>query len=156
MLSTLHTLLRHELGLIIGLDDGTPFDYNGRDLSLIVLSSISDAIESYCGITNINAPFFNLVHEMEHRVRDRRRELLLKHSRGYENVRDIQGDIEESRNGWVRKVLGAKAANNYEFGEVTTKDGNEHSHQKDEKVRKDRQSSILNALFQDLDGVLMP
>lgn len=156
LLASLHTLLRHELGTIIGLQDGESFDYNGRDLSLIVLSSMSEAIESYCGVTNINAPFFNLANEMDHRVRDRRRELLVKHSRGYENVRDVMSDIEGSRKEWVRDTLGNAAAKNYEFGEVTTKAGNEHSHMKEEKVRKVRQTSILNALFQHLDGVLMP
>ena len=69
----------------------------------------SEAIESYCGITNINAPFFNLSTEMEHRVRDRRRELLLKHSRGYESVKDVMKDIEESRMEWVNKNLGNQA-----------------------------------------------
>ena len=157
LLTTLHTLRRTELGLVIGLDEGTPFDYDGRDLSLLVLSSVSEAIELYCGITNINAPFFNLATEMNHRVRDRRRELLVKHSKGYESVKDLIQDIESSRKVWVREVLGSKAATNYEFGEVTTKDGNEHSHLlKEKKARKNRQTSILNALFQDLDGVLLP
>lgn len=156
LLSSLHALLRHELGTIIGLDDGTAFDYNGRDLSLIVLSSVSDAIESYCDVSNINAPFFNLSVEMEHRIRDRRRELLVKHSKGYENVKDVVEDIEQSRKGWMRQALGNKAAANYEFGEVTTKAGNEHSHEKEKKARENRQSSVFNALFQDLNGVLMP
>jgi len=156
LLTSLHTLLRHELGTIIGLDDDLSFDYNGRDLSVIVLSSVSEAIESYCGITNINAPFFNLSTEMEHRIRDRRRELLVKHSKGYEDVNNVKEDIEKSREVWVREVLGNRAARNYEFGEVTTKAGNEHSHEKEKRVRQGRQFKILNALFQDLDGVLMP
>ena len=50
---------------IIGLGDDTSFDYNGHDLSLIVLSSESNAIESYCGITNINALFFNLSNSIQ-------------------------------------------------------------------------------------------
>src|SRR5210317_1392013 len=108
----------------------------------------SEAIESYCGITNINAPFFNLSTEMEHRVRDRRRELLLKHSRGYESVKDVMKDIEESRMEWMNKNLGNQATKNYEFGEVTTKFGNEHSHEKEQRMRKVRRTSILNALFQ--------
>eukprot|EP00579_Thalassiosira_antarctica_P019963 CAMPEP_0201954082 /NCGR_PEP_ID=MMETSP0904-20121228/2188_1 /ASSEMBLY_ACC=CAM_ASM_000553 /TAXON_ID=420261 /ORGANISM="Thalassiosira antarctica, Strain CCMP982" /LENGTH=263 /DNA_ID=CAMNT_0048498037 /DNA_START=171 /DNA_END=965 /DNA_ORIENTATION=- len=156
VLTSLHTLLRHELGSIIGLGDDTSFDYNGRDLSLIVLSSVSDAIESYCGITNINAPFFNLSNEMEHRIRDRRRALMIKHSRGYENVKDVEKDILKARKEWMREVLGNRAALNYEFGEVTTKAGNEHSHEKEKRTREGRKSSMLNALFQDLDGALMP
>ena len=93
---------------------------------------------------------------MVHRVRDRRRELLLKHSRGYESVKDVMKDIEESRMEWMNKNLGNQATKNYEFGEVTTKFGNEHSHEKEQRMRKVRRTSILNALFQDIDGILMP
>ena len=100
----------------------------------------------------MNAPFFNLANEMDHRIVRRRRELLHKHCKGYESVRDVQEDIETSRVGWVRDVLGNRAARNYEFGEVTTKAGNEHSHQKE----RNRQDVIMDALFKDLDGVLMP
>lgn len=81
---------------------------------------------------------------------------MLKHSRGYENVKDVMSDIEQSRKVWVRDVLGNAAAKNYEFGEVTTKAGNEHSHEKEKRARKVRRSNFLNALFQDLDGILMP
>lgn len=147
----MNTVLRHELGRIVG-ETAQPFYFNSRDLSLLVLSSVSEAIETYCGITNIDAPFFNLSHEMEHRIRDRRRQLLVKHSRGYENVRDIEADIEQGRKEWVRDVLGNRAARNYEFGEVTTKAGNEHCHEKERAKRE----GILNALFQDLNGVLKP
>lgn len=157
LLTSLHALLRRELGTIAGLrDESSSFDYNGRKLSLIVLSSVSDAIESYCGITNIDAPFFNLVNEMEHRIRFRRRELLVKHSKGYESVSNVKEDIEKGREDWVREVLGNRAARNYEHGEVTTKAGNGHSHEKERRARRGRQFQILNALFQDLDGVLMP
>ncbi len=156
LLTSLHKLLRHELGTIIGLDGSSQFDYDGRDLSLIVLSSISEAIESYCGITNIDAPFFNLSNEMEHRIRDRRKELLVKHAKGYENLKDVEEDIEQSRVEWLRDVLGNRAARTWEFGEVITKAGNEHSHQKEKRARDGTRSKILNALFQDLDGVLMP
>ena len=149
LLSSLQTLLRHELGTITS---NSSFEYNSRDLSLLVLSAVGEAVESYCGITNMNAPFFNLSHEMDHRIVRRRRELLHKHCKGYESVRDVQEDIETSRVGWVRDVLGNRAARNYEFGEVTTKAGNEHSHQKE----RNRQDVIMDALFKDLDGVLMP
>eukprot|EP01083_Nonionella_stella_P005700 16456_1 len=135
LVTSLQTLLRHELGTIVGLDEGAQFDHDGRDLSLIVLSSASDAIESYCGISDIDAPFFDLSDEMEHRIRDRRRELLVEHSKGYESVGDVAEDIERSRRGWTRRVLGNKAANNYEFGEVTTRAGNEHSHEKEKRAR---------------------
>ena len=40
LLSSLQTLLRHELGAIIGLDDDSKFDYDGRNLSLVVLSTV--------------------------------------------------------------------------------------------------------------------
>lgn len=156
LLTSLHKLLRHELGSIIGLDDQESFNHNGRDLSLVVLSSVSDAIESYCGITNINAPFFNLSNEIEHRIRDRRKQLLLKHSKGYENVRDIMQDIEQSREEWVHDTMGKRAARNYEFGEVTTHAGNAHGHREEKRAREGRRSNVLNALFQDLDGILMP
>ena len=144
----MHTVLRHELGRIAE----SSFDCNSHDLSLLVLSAVSEAVESYCGITNINAPFFDLSTEMDHRIRDRRRKLLVKHSKGYENVRDIERDIESNRKGWVRDVLGNRAAKQYEFGEVTTKAGNKHSHQKEKAAR----DGVMSALFNDLDGVLMP
>ena len=117
---------------------------------------MTDAIESYCNIQNVNAPFFDLSTEMEHRIRDRRRELLLKHSRGYESLRDIEEDIRDSRGAWIRDVLGNRAARSYEFGEVTTKAGNARGHEVERRERVDRRSGILSALFQDLDGVLMP
>ena len=34
--------------------------------------------------------------------------LLHKHCKGYESVRDVQDDIETSRVGWVRNVLGIR------------------------------------------------
>lgn len=148
LLTSMHTVLRHELGRIAE----SSFDCNSHDLSLLVLSAVSEAVESYCGITNINAPFFDLSTEMDHRIRDRRRKLLMKHSKGYENVRDIEKDIESDRKGWVRDVLGNRAAKQYEFGEVTTKAGNKHSHQKEKAAR----NGVMSALFSDLDGVLMP
>ena len=80
------------------------------------------------------------------------RKLLVKHSKGYENVRDIEKDIESDRKGWVRDVLGNRAAKTYEIGEVTTKAGNKHSHQKEKAAR----NGVMSALFSDLDGVLMP
>jgi len=158
LLRSLETLLRHELGTIIGLDDNTnsQFQTNGHNLSILVLSTVTKAIESYCSISNVNAPFFNLSNEMDNRVRNRRRELLLKHSAGYESVQDVLNDIETSRLQWMRDTLGGKSCQNYEFGEVTTKVGNEHSHLKEKKMRDGRRSSILNALFIDFDGVLMP
>ena len=159
LLSSLETLLRHELGTIIGLDGSSTnsqFNTDGHNLSILVLSTVSKAIEQYCSISNVNAPFFNLSNEMDNRVRDRRRELLLKHSAGYESVQDVLNDIETSRLQWMRDTLGGKSCQNYEFGEVTTKIGNKHSHLKEKKMRDGRRSSILNALFIDFDGVLMP
>jgi len=153
LLSSMQTLLRHELNTLIGgsldssSDNTAPtasFQYNARDLSILVISSLSEAIESYCSITNIHAPFFNLVNVMEDKIRSRRRELLVKHCRGYETVDDIVRDIENSRMHWLRDVLGKRAAKNYEFGEVTTKVGNEHSH---EKERRGTRRNILNGLL---------
>ena len=77
LLISLNVLLRHELGAIAGLEEGASFNYSGRDLSVLVLSSVSEAVESYCGVANVDAPFFNLSNEMERRIRDRRRELLV-------------------------------------------------------------------------------
>jgi len=157
LLTPLHALLRHSLNVIVGLDGSdSSFYYNGRDLSLLVRSAVTEAIESYCGIANANAPFFDLVSEMDHRVSDRRRDLLAKHSRGYESVRDVLHDIESSRLPWLREVLGSRAAMNYEFGEVTTKAGNGHSHEKERTARRGRRFEILKGLFRDLEGVLMP
>lgn len=108
LLTAMHNLLRHELNTIIGFDlmsDNSPsslFQYNVRDLSILVISSLSKAIESYCGISNIHAPFFNLFHVMENRINDRCRELLVKHCRGYETVQDVVHDIETSRMNWLR------------------------------------------------------
>lgn len=157
LLTSLNVLLRHSLNVIVGLDGSdSSFHYNGRDLSLLVLSSVTEAIESYCGIANANAPFFDLNNEMDHRVSDRRRGLLVKHSRGYESVQDVLDEIESSRMTWLREVLGARAARNYEFGEVTTKAGNVHSHEKERMARRGRRFEILSGLFRDLEGILMP
>lgn len=135
LISSLHDLLRQELATITGK---ASFDYSGHDLSLLVLSSASDAIESYCGITNIDAPFFGLDQEVNHRIRSRRKQLLLKHAKGYESVKDIERDIEASRKVWVREVLGNKAAKHFHFGEVTTKGGNRHTHQEEKQKKEDR------------------
>ena len=81
---------------------------------------------------------------------------MIKDSRCYENVKDVEWDIQKARKEWMREFLGNMVAVNYEFGEVTTKAGNEHSHEKEKKARENRQSSVFNALFQDLNGVLMP
>ena len=143
-MTSMHALLRHELNIIIGLDSSSDnsssslFQYNARDLTILVISSLSEAIESYCGITNIHAPFFNLFHVMETRISDRRRELLVKHCRGYESVKDVVRDIETSRLDWLRTVLGKRAARNCVFSEVTTKVGNEHSHMKERRAMERR------------------
>lgn len=145
-LSLLQTLLRHQLGTIIGLDDNKQFDIDSRNLSLLCESIVNDAIDSHVG-KQTSGPFFNLSTEMNNRIRNRRRELMLKHStRGYESVKDVEDDIEESRMEWMRNMLGAGATQHYEFGEVTTKVGNEHSHEIDRRMRKERRTSILNAL----------
>jgi hypothetical protein len=83
---------------------------------------------------------------MDHRIRDRRRELLLRHAKGYENVKDIEKDIEMNRKEWVRDVLGNKAAKNFHSGEVITKDGNLRTHQ-EEKQKKDRRARVLSNLL---------
>ncbi len=54
------------------------------------------------------------------------------------------------------KFLGARAARNYEFGKVTTRAGNRHSHIKERTARRGRRFEILASLFQDLEGVLLP
>ena len=127
------------------------FDCNAENLSLLVASSVGEAIESYLGSVNVNAPFFSLQKEMDHRVSSRRKELLVKHSKGYENIKDIERDIEKSRKDWVRLNLGRKAAGDYNFGEVMTKVGDTQR-----EVKKHKLPSVWNALAQDLDGVLMP
>ena len=82
---------------------------------------------------------------------------MIKDSSCYENVKDVEWDIQKARKEWMREILGNMVAVNCEFGEVTTKAGNEHSHKKEKRTtREGRRSSILNALFQDLDGALMP
>ena len=134
-----------------------PFHYNGRDLSVLVLSSVTEAIESYFGIDNANAPFFDLINEMDLRVANRRRDLLVKHSRGYEGVRDVFDDIESSRVAWLRDVLGTRAARYYEFGDVTTRVGNGHSHERERTSRRrGMRFDILGGLFRDLEGTLIP
>lgn len=147
----MQALLRHELNAIIGLGSSensvsSSFQYNARDLSIIVLSSLSEAIESYCGVSNIHAPFFNLSNVMDNRIRTRRRELLVKHGcRGYETVDDVVRDVENNRVMWLRDVLGNRAARGYEFGVVTTKVGNEHHGR--EKERRARRRGLLNGLL---------
>lgn len=143
LISSLHNLLLQELATITGT---ATFDYSGHDLSLLVLSSVSDAIEAYCGITNIDAPFFGLNQEVNHRIRSRRRKLLIKHAKGYESVKDIERDIVASRKVWVRDVLGSKAAKNFHFGEVTTKGGNLHTH-REEKQKKEERARLLSSLL---------
>ena len=163
LVASLRTLLRHELSVLAGADDGggdgpaSALDGCSDQLSLIAESAVRDAVEGYCGLSDSRAPFFSLAHEMEGRVRDRRRELLVRHSRGYEGLSDIEEDIRESRRRWIRSEMGGGAARNFELGEVTTKLGNEHSHEKERRAAVARQrSGLWKALFQDLDGVLMP
>ncbi len=103
-------LLRRSLNVIVGLDGSdTPFRYSGRDLSLLVLSAATEAVESYCGVDNASALFFDLAREMDQRVSDRWGGLL---SRGCEGVPDVLDDIESSRLAWTREVLGSRAAMN--------------------------------------------
>ncbi len=65
-MTSLNALLRRSLNAIVGLNgSNSSFHYNGCDLSLLMLSSVTKAIESYCGIANANTPFFDLVREME-------------------------------------------------------------------------------------------
>jgi len=166
ILYPLNAILRQSLNVIVGGLDGPSssssnsssytFHHNGRDLSLLVLSSVTDAIESYCGMDNANAPFFDLIHEMDHRVSNRRRDLLVKHSRGYECVRDVLDEIESSRICWLRDALGTRAARYYEFGDVTTRAGNGHSHERERTARRGGRYEILGGLFRDLEGVLIP
>jgi hypothetical protein len=148
LLHPLYKLVRQELRHVSGDES---FDCNSENLSLLVASSVGDAIESYLGPVNLNAPFFSLPKEMDHRVSSRRKELLVKHAKGIENVHDVEKDIEESRKKWVRMNLGRKAANEYHFGDIITKVGNTQ-----EVKRRRPMPSMWNALVQDLDGVLIP
>ena len=127
------------------------FECNSQNLSLLVISSVGEAIETYLGSINVNAPFFSLQKQMKNRVSNRRMDLLVKHAKGCENVKDVERDIVDSRKEWVRVNLGRKAANTYHFGEITTKVGNDHDVGKRRKM-----PSMWNALAQDLDGVLLP
>ena len=43
---------------------------------------------------------------MKHRIRDRRRDLMIKDSRCYENVKDVEWDIQKARKEWMREILG--------------------------------------------------
>lgn len=148
LLRPLYKLVRQELRNVSGDES---FDCNSENLSLLVVSTVGEAIESYLGPVNVNAPFFSLPKEMDHRVSSRRKELLVKHAKGIENVHDVEKDIEESRKKWIRMNLGRKAASEYHFGDVITKVGNT------QEVKKRRpMPSMWNALVQDLDGVLMP
>ena len=66
-----HALLRRSLNVIIGLNGSDmPFRYSGRDLSLLVLLAATKAVESYCGVDNVSASFFNLAHNIDRRVLD--------------------------------------------------------------------------------------
>lgn len=159
LVASLRALLRHELSVLAGVDDedGSALDGYSAQLSLIAESAVHDAVEEYCGLADSRAPFFSLAHEMENRIRDRRRELLVRHSRGYEGLSDIEDDIRESRRRWTRSELGGGAARSFELGVVTTKLGNGHSREMERKEAVARQrSGLWKALTQDLDGVLMP
>lgn len=144
LLTSFDSLVCNEIATITG----TKFvsDSADHDLSLLVLYCLCDSIESYFGITNINAPFFGIDNEIQNRIRSRRRSLLLKHHKGYESVTDIEKDIETSRQEWMKNNIGNKAANNYYFGEVTTKAGNRHSHQ-EEKHKKEMRAKLLSSLL---------
>ena len=143
LLSSLHSLVCNELATITGTK--SVYDSSDHDLSLLVLYCLCDSIESYCGIANINAPFFG-IEMIQNRIRSRRRTLLVKHHKGYESVTDIEKDIESSRQEWMKHILGNEAAKNYHFGEVTTKAGNRHSHQ-DEKKKKEKRVKLLSSLL---------
>lgn len=142
---------------MIGLDPATQsFDYDGRDLSIVVVAAATDAIEKYCDVADVHAPFFSLTSEMESRVRGRRRELLLKHARGFESVKDVAEDVRTSRREWARTALGegggggARAAavgdSVAEWGEVTTRAGNERCHRRERRVRDNRREAIASIL----------
>ena len=148
LLRPLYDLVLKELRIACGDDS---FECNSQNLSLLVISSVGEAIETYLGSINVNAPFFSLQKHMKNRVCSRRMDLLVKHAKGCENVKDVENDIVDSRREWVRVNLGRKAANTYHFGEITTKVGNEHNARKRRKM-----PSMWNALIQDLDGVLVP
>ncbi|KAL7464167.1 hypothetical protein ACHAXS_004501 [Conticribra weissflogii] len=150
-------VLFKELQLLLPYEEDV-LDQRRSDVSLLALSSINEAVESYCGIANINAPFFNLVSEMHQRVCKRRRELLFKHSKGYENVKDVERDIEENRKKWFRVVMGRNAASDYKIGEahhVMTKLGDASKEEEKQRNREARKQFLLG-LFQDLNGVLLP
>lgn len=157
ILTPLHKVLRRELQILLPNQEEF-LDQKGDDLSILALSSINEAIESYCGITNVHAPFFNLSNEMNHRIRDRRKQLLVKHSKGYEGVKDVEQDIEKSRKEWVRVVLGRDAAKDYKFGEVhhiMTKLGDAKK-EKERTRKRESRKKFVNALFRDLNGILVP
>ena len=97
------------LNIILGLDrSNTPFRYRGRNLSLLVLLALTDAVESYCGVDNASAPFFGLARKMDQCVSDRWGDLLSRHFRGCEGIRNVLNDIMA----WTHKVLGPRAAVN--------------------------------------------
>jgi len=150
-LSPLYKLVLRELKNVSG---DKSFECNNEHLSLLVVSTVGEAIESYLGLTNVDAPFFSLLKEMNHRVCIRRKEMLVKHSKGYENMSDVERDIKDSRKTWVRINMGRKAASNYHFGEITTK-VNKYS-VSDNEEKRGGMPSLWNALIQDLDGVVMP
>lgn len=137
----LNSLIRRELHSLVGQES-----FDCRDLSTLVNAVVSEAVESYCG-KDVRAPFFSLSSEMNRRIKDRRRRILVKHSKGYESVKDVIDDIEENRKLWVREELGSDAAANFEFGKVTTKW---------ETTKQREHSSFMAALFSDLNGVLIP
>ncbi len=65
-MTSLNALLQCLLNAIVGLNGSDlSFHYNGCNLSLLVLSSVTKAIESYCSIANTNMPFFDLIGKME-------------------------------------------------------------------------------------------
>ena len=108
-----HALLRRLLNVIIGLNKSDmPFRYSRRDLSLLVLSGATEAVESYCGVDNMSALFVNLTCEMDRRMSDQWGGLLLRHLRGFEGMHNVLDDIESSRLAWMCEVLGSRAAMN--------------------------------------------
>eukprot|EP00569_Conticribra_weissflogii_P000690 CAMPEP_0171357386 /NCGR_PEP_ID=MMETSP0878-20121228/46213_1 /TAXON_ID=67004 /ORGANISM="Thalassiosira weissflogii, Strain CCMP1336" /LENGTH=263 /DNA_ID=CAMNT_0011863429 /DNA_START=222 /DNA_END=1013 /DNA_ORIENTATION=- len=157
ILSPLQAVMRSELQLLLPFQEDL-LDQRSSDIQLLALSSINEAVESYCGVANVNAPFFNLASEMHQRIRKRRRELLVKHSRGYENVKDVERDIEKNRKKWLHIMFGRHAASDYKIGEthrVMTKLGDISKEAKRQRNREARKKFLL-VLFSDLNGVLLP
>ena len=90
--------------------------YEPGDLSVELDKRVKSAVANYCGTDEYQ--FGDLSKEIDRRVKMRVADYIGKDE--YE-FGDISRQIEKNRKEWVQSFLGAEAAENYQFGDITKK-----------------------------------